>query len=102
ELWKWIDAHEMELRVGRPYLDRDPPHVAPIDGREYAAKRGRPTARKVANNEGASGVKSTPNAQPPAHEGKKTKHETRTVSKPRGSTCISAHDSSGAQTRPCG
>jgi len=90
ELWKWIDAHEMELRVGRPYLDRDPPHVAPIDGREYAAKRGRPTARKVANNEGASGVKSTANAQPPAHEGKKTKHEIRTVSKPRGSTCISA------------
>ena len=41
ELWKWIDAHEKELGIGRPYLDRDPPHVAPIDGKEYADKRGR-------------------------------------------------------------
>jgi hypothetical protein len=44
-LWKWIDAHERELGVGRPYLDRDPPHVAPIDGKEYAAKRGRVKAQ---------------------------------------------------------
>src|SRR4029434_8324438 len=35
-LWKWIDAHEKELGIGRPYLDRDPPHVAAIDGKEYA------------------------------------------------------------------
>ena len=41
ELWKWIDAREKELGIGRPYLDRDPPHVGPIDGKEYAAKRGR-------------------------------------------------------------
>jgi len=40
ELWKWIDAHEKELGIGRPYLDRDPPHVGPIDGKEFAAKRG--------------------------------------------------------------
>jgi hypothetical protein len=39
-LWKWIDAHEKEFEVGRPYLDRDPAHVAPIDGKEYAAHRG--------------------------------------------------------------
>jgi hypothetical protein len=38
-LWKWIDANEKELGVGRPYLDKDPPHVAPIDGKEYADKR---------------------------------------------------------------
>jgi hypothetical protein len=38
-LWKWIDAHEKELGIGRPYLDKDPPHVAPIDGKEYADKR---------------------------------------------------------------
>ena len=38
--WKWIDAHEKEFGIGRPYLDRDPPHVAPIDGKEYAAHRG--------------------------------------------------------------
>jgi phage-related protein len=36
-LWKWIDAHGKEFGIGRPYLDRDPPHVAPIDGNEYAA-----------------------------------------------------------------
>jgi len=47
ELWKWIDAHEKELGIGRPYLDRDPPHVGPIDGREYAAKRGRPNVQKA-------------------------------------------------------
>jgi hypothetical protein len=40
ELWKWLDAHEKELGVGRPYRDRDPPHVGPIDGKEYIAKRG--------------------------------------------------------------
>ena len=47
ELWKWIDAHEKELGIGRPYLDRDPPHVAPLDGKEYAAKRGLPTVQKA-------------------------------------------------------
>jgi hypothetical protein len=40
ELWKWIDAHEKEFGIGRPYLDRDPPHVGPIDGIEYIVKRG--------------------------------------------------------------
>jgi hypothetical protein len=39
-LWQWIDANEKELGIGRPYRDRDPPHVAPIDGKEYADKRG--------------------------------------------------------------
>jgi len=39
-LWKWIDAHGQDYGVGRPYLDRDPPHVGPIDGKEYADKRG--------------------------------------------------------------
>jgi hypothetical protein len=28
-VWNW-----------RPYLDRDPPHLAPIDGKEYAAHHG--------------------------------------------------------------
>jgi len=39
-LWKWIDANGMQFGIGRPYLGRDPPHVAPTDGKEYAAKRG--------------------------------------------------------------
>jgi hypothetical protein len=48
-LWKWIDAHEKELGIGRPYLDRDPPHVGPIDGLEYAAKRGGARAKLAAS-----------------------------------------------------
>jgi hypothetical protein len=47
ELWKWVDAHEKELGIGRPYLDRDPPHVGPIDGKEYADKRGRTNVQKA-------------------------------------------------------
>jgi hypothetical protein len=47
KLWKWIDAQEKELGIGRPYLDRDPPHVAPIDGKEYANKRGRTNVQKA-------------------------------------------------------
>ncbi|MGY4317649.1 peptidase M15 [Bradyrhizobium sp. JR3.5] len=39
-LWKWVDAHGKEFGVARPYLDFDPPHLAPIDGQEYAAHRG--------------------------------------------------------------
>jgi hypothetical protein len=51
-LWKWVDAHGQEFGVGRPYLDRDPPHVGPIDGKEYAAKRGQGRAKtKVARLE---------------------------------------------------
>jgi hypothetical protein len=38
-LWKWVDDHGSEYGLGRPYLDRDPPHVAPIDGEEMARHR---------------------------------------------------------------
>ena len=44
--WKWIDTHGGEYGIGRPYLDRDPPHVAPIDGLEYASHN--PKARQAA------------------------------------------------------
>jgi hypothetical protein len=37
KFWKWIDANGKEFGIGRPYLGRDPPHVAPVDGKEYAA-----------------------------------------------------------------
>src|SRR5215467_10865437 len=46
-LWKWVDAHEKELGIGRPYLDRDAPHVAPLDGREYFTKRIEPMMRQA-------------------------------------------------------
>jgi hypothetical protein len=35
-LWKWIDANGKDFGIGRPYMGRDPPHCAPIDGQEYA------------------------------------------------------------------
>jgi hypothetical protein len=46
-MWEWIDRHEKELGIGRPYLKRDPPHVAPLDGEEYAAHRFPANARGV-------------------------------------------------------
>src|ERR1700722_7099091 len=51
-LWNWIDAHGKEFGIGRPYLGRDPPHVAPVDGQEYAAhshgsKHARSDVKKV-------------------------------------------------------
>jgi hypothetical protein len=39
-LWKWIDENGQQYGIGRPYLDRDPPHIGPIDGKEYVDKRG--------------------------------------------------------------
>jgi hypothetical protein len=38
-LWRWIDEHGKEFGIGRPYLGKDPPHVAPIDGKEYVDRR---------------------------------------------------------------
>jgi len=42
-LWTWIDVNERQTGIGRPYLGRDPPHVAPIDGEEYVSRRGSKT-----------------------------------------------------------
>jgi hypothetical protein len=49
-LWKWIDAHGKEFGIGRPYLDKDPPHVAPIDGKEYAAHHGETKAHAAGSD----------------------------------------------------
>jgi hypothetical protein len=46
-LWKWVDANGKDFGVGRPYLDRDPPHVGPIDGSEYVSRRGGTKAADV-------------------------------------------------------
>ena len=40
KLWKWIDENGKQFGIGRPYLGKDPPHLAPIDGEEYASRRG--------------------------------------------------------------
>jgi hypothetical protein len=50
KLWKWIDAHGEEFGIGRPYLARDPAHVAPIDGQEYAAHHRETKTRHVASD----------------------------------------------------
>jgi hypothetical protein len=39
DMWKWVDGHEQDLGIGRPYLDHDPPHVGPTSGQEYVAHR---------------------------------------------------------------
>ncbi len=77
ELWKWIDAHEKELGIGRPYLDRDPPHVAPIDGKEYADKRGRTSVLRA-------GLK---------------KHNAKEASSETKKRRVDVRDNSGATTR---
>jgi len=57
-LWKWVDAHGKEFGIGRPYLGRDPPHVAPVDGREYAAhNRGTKQASSEVKKVGVKKVK---------------------------------------------
>jgi hypothetical protein len=50
QLWMWVDAHGKDFGIGRPYLDRDAPHVGPIDGREYISHRGGANTRQVALN----------------------------------------------------
>jgi hypothetical protein len=50
KLWKWIDAHGKEFGIGRPYLDKDPAHVAPIDGTEYAAHHRDTTAHHAGSD----------------------------------------------------
>ena len=46
-LWQWIDTHGAEFGIARPYLDRDPPHMAPIDGKEFADHRPGMKARQA-------------------------------------------------------
>jgi hypothetical protein len=48
KLWKWADAHGKQFGIARPYLGRDPPHVAPVDGQEYAAHN--PGSRHAGSN----------------------------------------------------
>ena len=54
--WKWIDTHR-EFGIGRPYLDRDPPHVGAIDGEEYVKHRGTKTVRAASTTKGRKGTK---------------------------------------------
>ena len=40
KLWKWVDEHGKDFGVAGPISISDPPHVAPIDGKEYVSRRG--------------------------------------------------------------
>ena len=71
-LWKWIDAHEKEFGVGRPYLDKDPAHVAPIDGKEYAAHRGAKALHAVSDGKERKAV---PNNESVAKRIVKAEHD---------------------------
>ncbi len=58
-LWKWIDGHEKEFGIGRPYLDKDPPHLAPIDGKEYADHHPAPKPQDTASDPKGRSAKAT-------------------------------------------
>lgn len=65
-MYRWIDRHEKELGIGRPYLGRDPTHVGPLAGEEYVAIR-LATARAQAERRRQTG-RQRPD-QPPRHGG---------------------------------
>ena len=103
QLWSWIDAHEKELGIGRPYLDRDPPHVAPLDGQEYADHRIKPKTqraeaearrnRPLAANNNQSTPKRTGAAKPPSHaESSNAQGKTRTHSADRNPPYVTPAD----------
>ena len=58
-LWNWIDANGRDFGIGRPYMGRDPPHCAPIDGEEYAKHQPGRAARHAS-------LATTPAKHPPA------------------------------------
>jgi hypothetical protein len=61
QMWDWMDRHEIELSIGRPYRDRDPPHVGPLDGQEYAEHRLSPDARAEAKGRKGGNVRRSDN-----------------------------------------
>jgi hypothetical protein len=81
QLWTWIDTHEKELGIGRPYLDRDPPHVGPIDGEEYAAHRVEPNtqhAESRAKEHQPLAVHNDHSVSKPAREARPSRAQSRT------------------------
>ncbi|MGY3036344.1 hypothetical protein ACVIIV_005514 [Bradyrhizobium sp. USDA 4354] len=76
-LWKWVDANGKAFGIGRPYLDRDPPHVGPIDGQEYISKRGTSDRKEVASAKPKK-PRAVASAKPPkAHAAREQKSSVR-------------------------
>src|SRR5262249_30091361 len=44
-LWKWVDAHEKEIGIGRAYLDRGGAHGGPLEGPAEFTQRVKPKQR---------------------------------------------------------
>ncbi|RQH15218.1 hypothetical protein [Bradyrhizobium sp. RP6] len=73
-LWKWVDANGKAFGIGRPYLGRDPPHVGPIDGKEYISRRGVATDSKEAANVKPKKTRAAASGKPPkAHAAREQK-----------------------------
>jgi hypothetical protein len=85
KFWKWIDAHGKEFGIGRPYLGRDPPHVAPIDGREYAAHNPGMKAYAQANIKKHSRLAMRDNAAKKPGKGKVVQNAAHPEKRGRGS-----------------
>ncbi|MHB0767526.1 M15 family metallopeptidase domain-containing protein [Bradyrhizobium sp. 5.13L] len=81
-LWKWVDANGKAFGIGRPYLGRDPPHVGPIDGKEYISRRGVATDRKEAANVKPKKTRAVASAKPPKAQAAR---EQRSPAKPQKS-----------------
>jgi hypothetical protein len=83
KFWKWVDAHGKEFGIGRPYLGRDPPHVAPLDGEEYA-KHNRGT-RQAASDARKIDAKKVKGAATRVRPRPAKRPRTAAVSKPKAS-----------------
>jgi hypothetical protein len=96
QLWKWIDTYEKELGIGRPYLDRDPPHVAPIDGEEYATHRIEPNTQHAESKAENSAVRSPQRSQ----QVEARRHGKTSRAQSRQHTLSTSSDSLTNATRP--
>ena len=92
-LWKWIDEHEKELGVGRPYLDRDPPHIAP-----GTARNGPPSA--AGRRRGARSCKRSSAPPPWARASASRPPRAATPARPSRPRSSRARRNASAQIRP--
>lgn len=84
-LWKWVDANGKAFGIGRPYLGRDPPHVGPIDGKEYISRRGVATDRKEAANVKPKKTRAVASAKAPKAPKAQAAREQKSQAKPQKS-----------------
>jgi hypothetical protein len=76
-MWEYIDRHEKELGIGRPYRDRDPPHAGPLDGQEYADHRLKPTLQHAKAQPGKAETRKAVTGKAEAKKADAKKAETK-------------------------